>query len=193
MIVAGVLARAQTPEFLPEIDAYLKVNAVTRVYFQAKGDRDEGVPVQATLGPSLQLYFKPLVKLKKVTAFDLDDAKQRPLVVEAGYRYITAPNEPEYNRFMPVATFRLPTKGSFLITDRNRADLDWERRHLSVAISKQTYFRESLRDPLLSPDSEFERRALLHKPICKVEYNGSLCRLSIASRKTRAVRSLFRT
>lgn len=126
VIVAGVLARAQTPEFLPEIDAYLKVNAVTRVYFQAKGDRDEGVPVQATLGPSLQLYFKPLVKLKKVTAFDLDDAKQRPLVVEAGYRYITAPNEPVDNRFMPVATFRLPTKGSFLITDRNRADLDWK-------------------------------------------------------------------
>jgi hypothetical protein len=125
-IVAGVLARAQTPEFLPEIDAYLKVNPVVRVYFQAKGDRDEGVPVQATLGPSLQVYFKPLVKLKKVTAFDLDDAKQRPLVVEAGYRYITAPNEPVDNRFMPVATFRLPTKGSLLITDRNRADLDWK-------------------------------------------------------------------
>ena len=125
-IVACGFAQAQTPEFLPEIDTYLKVNHVTRAYFQAKGDRDEGVPIQATLGPSLQLYFKPLVKLKKVTAFDLDDAKQRPLVVEAGYRYITAPNEPVDNRFMPVATFRLPTKGALLITDRNRADLDWK-------------------------------------------------------------------
>ena len=74
-------------------------------------------PIQSTLGPSIQLYFKPLVKLKKVSEFDLDDSKQRPLVFEAGYRYITAPNEPVDNRFMPVVTFNFPTKGAILITD----------------------------------------------------------------------------
>jgi len=126
LIVAGTFARAQTPEFQPEVDVYLKVNSLTRVYFQAQGDRDEGVPIQSTLGPSVQLYFKPLVKLKKVSEFDLDDSKQRPLVVEAGYRYITAPNEPTDNRFMPIATSNFPIKGSVLITDRNRADLDWK-------------------------------------------------------------------
>jgi hypothetical protein len=126
LLVAGAFARAQTPQFLPEVDVYLKVNSVTRVYFQAQGDRDEGVPIQSTLGPSVQLYFKPLLKLKKVSAFDLDDSKQRPLVVEAGYRFISAPNEPTDNRFMPEATFNFPTKGSLLITDRNRADLDWK-------------------------------------------------------------------
>jgi hypothetical protein len=126
LLVAGAFARAQTPEFQPEVDVYLKVNSLTRVYFQAQGDRDEGVPIQSTLGPSVQLYFKPLVKLKKVSEFDLDDSKQRPLVVEAGYRYITAPNEPTDNRFMPIATSNFPIKGSVLITDRNRADLDWK-------------------------------------------------------------------
>src|SRR5215469_12006742 len=34
-------------------------------------------------------YLKPLIKLKSVTAFDLDDAKSRPLVLESGYRLIT--------------------------------------------------------------------------------------------------------
>ena len=126
ILVAGSFAQAQTPQFLPEVDVYLKVNSVTRPYFQAEGDRDEGVPIQATLGPSVQFYFKPLVKLKKVSEFDLDDSRQRPLVVEAGYRYITAPNEPTDNRFMPEATSNFPMKGLILISDRNRADLDWK-------------------------------------------------------------------
>jgi Protein of unknown function (DUF2490) len=123
---ASLFARAQTPQLLPEIDTYFKINPEMRAYFQAQGDRDEGVPLQATLGPSLQFYFKPLLRLKKVTTFDLDDAKKRPLVVEAGYRVITAPNEPIENRFMPIATVALPTKGSLLVSDRNRADLDWK-------------------------------------------------------------------
>jgi hypothetical protein len=122
----SIFAGAQSPQLLPEIDVYLKINPAMRAYFQAEGDRDGGVPIQSTLGPSLQLYLKPLLSLKKVTTFDLDDAKKRPLVVEAGYRVITAPNEPVENRFMPIATFALPTKGSLLATDRNRADLDWK-------------------------------------------------------------------
>jgi hypothetical protein len=123
---AGPLAGAQSPQLLPEIDTYFKINPEMRAYLQAQGDRDGGVPLQATLGPSLQYYFKPLLRLKKITAFDLDDAKKRPLVVEAGYRVITAPNEPVENRFMPIATVALPMKGSFLLDDRNRADLDWK-------------------------------------------------------------------
>src|SRR5277367_1496510 len=48
------------------------------------------------------------------------------LVFEAGYRYITAPNADPKNRFLMAATGHFPVKGSFLITDRNRADLDWK-------------------------------------------------------------------
>jgi len=123
---ASLCAGAQAPQFLPEIDAYLRINPLMRTYFQAQGDRDGGVPLQATIGPSLQFYLKPLLKLSRVTTFDLDDAKKRPLVLEAGYRVITAPNEAIENRFMPIATVALPTKGALLVTDRNRADLDWK-------------------------------------------------------------------
>jgi Protein of unknown function (DUF2490) len=126
LLSGGIPAGAQSPQLLPEIDTYLKVNPMMRAYFQAEGDRDGGVPLQSTLGPSLQFYLKPLLRLKSVTAFDLDDAKKRPLTVEAGYRVITAPDEAIENRFMPMATVALPAKGSFLVTDRNRADLDWK-------------------------------------------------------------------
>jgi hypothetical protein len=123
---AGTSLQAQSVQFLPEIDSYLKVNPMVRFYFQAKDDREGGDPVQATLGPGIDFYLKPLLKLKKIAAFDLDDAKHRPLVLEAGYRYITSPNADPENRFLTAVTLHFPMKGSFLITDRNRADLDWK-------------------------------------------------------------------
>lgn len=117
---------AQAVQFLPEIDAYVKVHSVVRIYSEMKDDRDGGDSTQATTGPSIQLYVKPLLKLKRVTVFDLDDSKPRALVLEAGYRYITAPNAPTDNRFLSSVTFHLPTKAGGLATDRNRADLDWK-------------------------------------------------------------------
>lgn len=119
-------ARAQDPQFLPEIDAHLKLNSYVRTYLQAKDDRDGGDPPQFTFGPSIQFYLKPLLKLEKITAFDLNDAKTRPLVLETGYRYITSPNTPPENRMEAIATFHFPLKAGFLVSDRNRADLDWK-------------------------------------------------------------------
>jgi hypothetical protein len=113
-------------QFLPEVDSYLTLTSMFRVYTESKDDRDGGDSTQVTNGPSIQLYLKPLLKLKRITAFDLDDAKKRPLVLEAGYRYITAPNEPTDNRFLTSVTFHLPLKTGSLLTDRNRADLDWK-------------------------------------------------------------------
>jgi len=83
-LFASAAAHAQTVQFLPEVDTYLKLNPNVRIYFQAKEDRDAGADSQATLGPSVQFSFKPLVKLKEVAAFDLDDAKKRTLIFEAG-------------------------------------------------------------------------------------------------------------
>ncbi len=182
ILVAGAFAAAQAPQFLPEVDVYLKVNPKARVYFQAKGDRDEGAPIQSTLGPSLQLYFKPLVKLKKVSEFDLDDSKQRPLVFEAGYRYITAPNEPTDNRFMPLATFNFPMKGDFLVTDRNRADLDWKGGEFKWRYRNKLTLETDFRNPLLSFNSSDQCRTVLYEPILKMEHYGLVCGLSVSRR-----------
>jgi hypothetical protein len=118
-------ALAQSFEFLPEIDAHLKLNSFLRTYLQAKDTRDAGASNQLEIGPSLQLYLKPLVKLKHSTTFDPDDSKPRVSVFEIGYRSVTAPNALPINRMEPVVTFHYPLIAGFLISDRNRADLDW--------------------------------------------------------------------
>jgi hypothetical protein len=120
-------AYAEDVQFLPEFDGNLKLNSVVRVNYQVKGDREAGDPLQLQTGPSIQLHLKPLIKLKEVTAFDLDDSKSRFFVLEAGYLYITAPNTPTDNRMVVAATSNFPLKAGFLISDRNRADLDWEK------------------------------------------------------------------
>ena len=124
--VIGTPTLAQSVDFLPEIDARLKLNSFMRAYVQAKDDRDAGAEHQLAIGPSLQLYFKPLLRLKNITTFDLDDAKPRAFVLELGYRSITAPQTAPTNRMETVLTFHFPLKAGFLISDRNRADLDWK-------------------------------------------------------------------
>jgi hypothetical protein len=119
-------ARAQDLQFLPEIDAHLQLNSYIRTYLQAKDDRDGGDPPQLTIGPSIQFYLKPLLKLEKITVFDPNDSKSRAFVLETGYRYITSPNAPPENRIEAIATFNFPLKAGFFVSDRNRFDLDWK-------------------------------------------------------------------
>ena len=118
-------AQTSTTEFFPEIDTYFKPTSNVRIVFQAKETREGGDPTQVELGPSVEFYLKPLLKLKEVAVFDLDDSKSRPLVVSVGYRYVPSPDKPTVNRLEPVATFHFPMKGRILISDRNRFDLDW--------------------------------------------------------------------
>lgn len=123
---ASLAAHAEEGNFDPELDGSFTVNRLIRLNFQAKDERDAGNPAQASIGPGIQFYLKPLIRLKKVTAFDLDDAKSRFLVLEEGYRYVSAPNEPTTNRMLVSATFTFPTVFGVVLQDRNRADLDWK-------------------------------------------------------------------
>ena len=118
-------ACAQNVQFLPEVDTYVRLNSVLQTYLEAKSDQDAGDPLQAGIGPSLQLYLKPLVTLKEVTVFDLDNSKKRLFVLETGYRYIAAPDTPTTNRMLNCATFNFPLRAGFHLSDRSRADLDW--------------------------------------------------------------------
>lgn len=122
---APAFAQSSVTEFFPEFDTYFKLNSNIRVVFQAKETREGGDPTQAEIGPSIECYLKPLLRLKKVTAFDLDDAKSRPLELAIGYRYVPTPGKPTVNRLEPVVTFHFPLIAQILLSDRNRADLDW--------------------------------------------------------------------
>ncbi len=126
LVILWCLPVMAQDQVLPEVDTYFKLSSDQRIAFQAKETRESGEPTQAEIGPSLDFYLKPLLRLKDVTAFDLDDSKVRPLVFSIGYRYLPQANgAPATNRMEPVVTFRFPMK-RFLLTDRNRADLDWK-------------------------------------------------------------------
>lgn len=124
-------ARAQTFQFLPEVDAYYKFDPNFRVYFQAKDTREGGMPTTAEIGPSLEFHLKPLQKLGEIAAFDLDKSKYQLLLFSIGYRYLPTPNEPPTNRMEPYFIVHLPSPGRILLTDRNRADLDWKKGNFS--------------------------------------------------------------
>ena len=125
LILFCEVANAQETQFLPEVDVYLKLNSYWRLRVQAKDTRDGGDPTQAAIGPSVELYVKPLIRLREITTFDLDDSKTRPLVFSAGYRYLVSPTSPSTNRMELTATFHFPMKPGMLLTDTNRSDLNW--------------------------------------------------------------------
>lgn len=120
------LSDAQDTQFLPEVDAHFTADSRVRFLIQAKDDREGGDPQQFTFGPSVQFYFKPLLKLEHVTVFDLDDVRRRMVVFESGYRVITAPNTAVENRAIEAVTFHFPIMLRVLLADRNRVDLDWQ-------------------------------------------------------------------
>lgn len=127
LISFSLQARAQQDQFLPEIDFYYKLSSGVRLQFQAKQTREGGEPTQAEIGPTIDFYVHPWIRLDKVRKFDLDDAKSRPLVVSVGYRYLPEANGgAATNRLEPVMTSRFPVSTKVLITDRNRFDLDWK-------------------------------------------------------------------
>jgi hypothetical protein len=108
LLVANSGTHAQNVQFLPETDVYLKLNPSWRTFVQAKNDQDAGGSPELSIGPSVQLYVKPLLKLKHITVFDLDDSKKRALVLETGYCYITAPDTVPENRLEAIATSHFP-------------------------------------------------------------------------------------
>jgi len=127
VILWSLRGGAQTVQTLPEIDTYIKLNSDLRLSFQAKETREGGDPTQAEIGPSLDWYVKPLVRFQDAPRFDLDDSKSRLAVISIGYRYMPQANNVQtINRMETVATFHLPLKAQFLLSDKNRADLDWQ-------------------------------------------------------------------
>ncbi|HXC94071.1 MAG TPA: DUF2490 domain-containing protein [Edaphobacter sp.] len=129
LILACLPARAQESQLLPEVDFYAKLNSEIRFQIQMKQTREGGEQTQAEIGPTIDFYVHPWIRLAKVREFDLDDAKSRPLVLAMGYRYLPEANGgAATNRLEPVWTSRFPVGAKVLVTDRNRLDLDWKTR-----------------------------------------------------------------
>jgi len=124
-------AAGQTFQFLPEVDVFWRVQPDIRFNFQAKETREAGDPTQAEIGPGVDFFLKPLAPLRRIVAFDPDEAKSRSLQLSAGFRYVPSPDKPPTERLMLAATPRLPFVWKILLSDRNRMDLDWSQNQFT--------------------------------------------------------------
>src|SRR5271163_2607893 len=162
-LVPCVPARAQTSttEFLPEADAYVQLNSSVRFFFQDKETVANGALAVSDFGASIEAYLRPLEALQRVTVFDLDETKCVPVLFSLGYRYLPAPGKPAVNRMQPFVMFHFPLKG-FLITDKNRADLDWSIRSFKwryrnrLTAERRLTIRSYHPGPYLSAEAFFE-------------------------------------
>jgi len=150
VLLCGILLRcvpacAQTFQTLPEVDFYYKIQPRIQFIFQAKETREAGDPTQAEIGPSLDFSMKPLLGLKRITAFDLNEAKSRLLELSVGYRYVPSPSKATVERLELVATPHFPLPDRILLTDRNRADLDWSQGQLNWRYRNRVNLERSVR------------------------------------------------
>ncbi len=121
----------QTFQFLPEVDLFYKPDSNVRLSFQAKRTRENGDPTQTEIGPSMEFLVKPLAHLGKVSLYDLDESKSRLLALSFGYRYLNTPGSAAVNRTILQATPNIPLAGGFLVSDRNRGEINSSASNLT--------------------------------------------------------------
>ncbi len=184
LLVLRSRSAAQTDQLLPEVDVYYKVFSPLRIWLQAKETREDGSPATAEIGPSFDFYVKSPLGLADITTFDLDDSKSRLLVVSVGYRYLPTPNTARTNRFEPFFVLNYPiAKLGLLMSDRNRADLDWKSGNFTWRYRKSHPTRANPQGRQIPPVRLRERRILLFQPIQQVERHGDLRRMFVSHRQ----------
>jgi hypothetical protein len=125
LCISGRAQTLATTESLPELDVHVGLNLNVRLVFQDKRTLDDSGLVSTELGPSIELYLKPIRILSEITLFNLDETKSVPLTMSVGYRALIYPGKPTISRVEPVVVVHLPFWGHILVTDQNRADIDW--------------------------------------------------------------------
>jgi hypothetical protein len=128
VLPSSAWAQTSLTALLPEVDSYFRLSSNAQLVLAAKGYIEDGDFTHAQLGPSLQFNIRPLESLKRIAVFDLDDMKCMPVVFIIGYRYLPSTTQPAINRMQPMVMFHVPFPGRILVTDRNRADLDWSSK-----------------------------------------------------------------
>jgi hypothetical protein len=66
--------------------------------------------------------------LQEAEIQQIEKAGRRRAVFIIGYRYLPSTTQPAINRMQPMVMFHVPFPGRILVTDRNRADLDWSSK-----------------------------------------------------------------
>ena len=125
-LAASAAAQDITTQFWPEIDTFVRLNDDMRIYVPLAKTR-EGVDdsdQDGTVGIFLDYYVLPISKLRLVGPANLP--RTHRLLFRAGYSYTTGGGgEPATSAITAEATWRRALAWEFLISDRNRFDLNF--------------------------------------------------------------------
>jgi len=121
ILAPRAIAQDIADQFLPEINVRYELPPGMAVWFQAKTTRENGDPTQAEVGPSF-IYTPSNMFRFGGTAM--------PMTLSIGYRYVGSPDAATINRMVPMVALGLPFE-RVRVSDRNRADLDWQSRKFS--------------------------------------------------------------
>ncbi len=123
ILASPLTVQTQSLQAWPEVDTYLRLNPDLRVSFFAAATRENRQGTSSEAGPNFDFYFKPMVKLKRITIFELDQSKSRLVMLRLGYRYMPSTDGPTEHRILLEATGNYPLVRGILLSDRNRLDL----------------------------------------------------------------------
>jgi hypothetical protein len=75
-------------------------------------------------GPNFDFYLRPFRNPKRFGGFQMDESKNRFVLLRVGYRYLHSfSGDPDEHRAVLEATARYPLVGGVLVSDRGRVDL----------------------------------------------------------------------
>ncbi len=193
LLVLRSRSAAQTDQLLPEVDVYYKVFSPLRIWLQAKETREDGSPATAEIGPSFDFYVKSPLGFADITTFDLDDSKSRLLVVSVGYRYLPTPNTARTNRFEPFFVLNYPiAKLGLLMSDRNRADLDWKSGNFTWRYRNRIQLERTLRASAHHPSAYASAEFYYSSQYQQVERHRDLRRMPLSHWQALRTQSVLR-
>ncbi len=123
-----VLVQGQTSEreaakqFWPEVDVYWRLKPKVRLFFMVARTKETGKSTETDLGASIDFFVKKMVKLKRVAGRHVDESKESPLMLRAGYHRIVSSGESE-QRMVFEASPRYPLMSGAVVSARNRIEL----------------------------------------------------------------------
>ena len=108
------------------MDVYWRLKPNVRLFFIAARTKETGQSTETEFGMHVDIFVKRLVKLKRVAGLHIDESKESPLLLRAGYRVVASSGNTTEHRFVFEGTPRLPLKVGSVVSIRNRLELRFQ-------------------------------------------------------------------
>jgi len=125
-LASSAVAQDVTTQFWPEVDTFVRLNDHMRIYVPLSRTKEgtDDSDQDGTVGMYLDYYVAPIVKLHLLGPANVP--RMHRLHLRLGYGYSAGGDgAPATNTLAAEATWRMTIPWEFLISDRNRFDLNF--------------------------------------------------------------------